>query len=165
MPFTPFYMGPGIFIKSLLHGSFSLMIFGWAQILMDIQPLVALITNEGKLHGFSHTFLGASLIAVISAITGKHISEIGLKIIGYSTIMKPIKILWGVTFVSAFIGTFSHVVLDAIMHTDVEPYYPFSTSNNFLSILSIQLLHELCIFCGLIGVGIFYFVQYIWKPN
>jgi hypothetical protein len=48
-----------------------------------------LITNEGKLHRFSHTFLGASLIAVISAITGEHISEIGLKIMAFSTIMKP----------------------------------------------------------------------------
>ena len=53
-------MGPGMLIKSLLHGSFSLMIFGWSQILMDLQPLFAMITNEGKLHGFSHTFLGAS---------------------------------------------------------------------------------------------------------
>ena len=68
-------MGPGMLIKSLLHGSFSLMIFGWSQILMDLQPLFAMITNEGKLHGFSHTFLGASLIAVIAVLTGKHLSE------------------------------------------------------------------------------------------
>ena len=39
MPFTPFHMGPGILIKSLLQGAFSLMVFGWAQIVMDIQPL------------------------------------------------------------------------------------------------------------------------------
>ena len=62
MPFTPFHMGPGILIKALLQGSFSLMVFGWAQILMDIQPLVALITSKGQLHGFSHTYIGASLI-------------------------------------------------------------------------------------------------------
>ena len=77
-------MGPGMLIKSLLHGSFSLMIFGWSQILMDLQPLFAMITNEDKLHGFSHTFLGASFIAVIAVLTGKHLSEFGLRIIGYS---------------------------------------------------------------------------------
>ena len=31
MPFTPFHMGPGIAIKVLLKGCFSLMVFGWAQ--------------------------------------------------------------------------------------------------------------------------------------
>ena len=123
-------------IKSLLHGSFSLMIFGWSQILMDLQPLFAMITNEGKLHGFSHTFLGASFIAVIAVLTGKHLSEFGLRITGYSNDNKPIKIFWFVAFLSAFIGTYSHVVLDAIMHSDVEPYYPFSMTNNFISILS-----------------------------
>jgi hypothetical protein len=40
MPFTPYHMGPGILIKALLQGSFSLMVFGWAQIVMDIQPLI-----------------------------------------------------------------------------------------------------------------------------
>ncbi len=40
MPFTPFHMGPGLLIKAVLQGAFSLMVFGWAQIVMDIQPLV-----------------------------------------------------------------------------------------------------------------------------
>ena len=158
-------MGPGMLIKSLLHGSFSLMIFGWSQILMDLQPLFAMITNEGKLHGFSHTFLGASFIAIIAVLTGKHLSEFGLRITCYSNSNKPIKIFWFVAFLSAFIGTYSHVILDAIMHSDVEPYYPFSMTNNFLSILSVQLLHEFCIFSGVIGGGIFYYIQYLWKSN
>ena len=63
-------MGPGILIKALLQGSFSLMVFGWAQILMDIQPLLVIITSKGQLHGFSHTYIGASLIAIAAALTG-----------------------------------------------------------------------------------------------
>jgi len=58
MPFTPFHMGPGILFKALLQGSFSLMVFGWAQIIMDIQPLIVLITGKGHLHGFTHTYIG-----------------------------------------------------------------------------------------------------------
>lgn len=53
MPFTPFHMGPGIAIKAVLRGSFGLMVFGWTQILMDIQPLIVLISGQGQLHGFS----------------------------------------------------------------------------------------------------------------
>ncbi len=74
-------MVPGIFLKALLQGSFSLMVFGWTQIVMDIQPLIAMITSEGKLHGFSHTFLGATLIAILSALTEKYLSELGLRIL------------------------------------------------------------------------------------
>lgn len=51
MPFTPFHMGPGIAIKAMLQGSFSLMVFGWAQIVMDLQPLFVMITGEGHLTG------------------------------------------------------------------------------------------------------------------
>ena len=78
MPFTPFHMGPGILLKAILQGSFSLMVFGWTQIVMDIQPLIVLIMQEGHLHGFSHTYLGASLIAILSAVTGKYLAQIGL---------------------------------------------------------------------------------------
>jgi len=46
MPFTPFHLGPGIAIKAVMQGSFSLMVFGWAQIVMDVQPLVVMITGQ-----------------------------------------------------------------------------------------------------------------------
>ena len=50
--------------------------------------LYNIIRNEIIYPIFKQKVLGASLIAVISAITGKHISEIGLKIIGFLNIMK-----------------------------------------------------------------------------
>ena len=134
MPFTPIHMGPGIFIKALLQGSFSLMVFGWTQIVMDIQPLIVLITGEGHLHGFSHTYIGASILAIVSALSGKYLSQLGLVILGISK-TKPIKIIWWVAFFSAFIGSYSHVYLDSIMHTDVEPFYPFSLDNQFIGMV------------------------------
>ncbi|THB68027.1 MAG: hypothetical protein D6B27_03475, partial [Gammaproteobacteria bacterium] len=73
MPFTPLHVGPGLLIKAMLQGSFSLMIFGWSQILMDIQPLVVIISGKGVLHGFTHTFAFATIIAVIAVLTGKHL--------------------------------------------------------------------------------------------
>ena len=78
MPFTPIHMGPGIFLKGILQGSFSLMVFGWTQIVMDVQPLFVLISGEGHLHGFSHTYIGASLLAIFSGFTGKYLSQFGL---------------------------------------------------------------------------------------
>lgn len=161
MPFTPLHMGPGILIKAILQGSFSLMVFGWAQIIMDIQPLIVLITGEGQLHGFSHTYLGASILALLSAFTGKYLSEFGLIILTLSKKENPIKISWWIVFISAFIGTFSHVLIDSVMHADVEPFSPFFTDNNLFGMLSINQIHSLCLYSGLIGAGIYYFVQFL----
>ena len=163
MPFTPIHMGPGILLKSLLQGGFSLMVFGWTQIVMDIQPLIVMIMGEGHLHGFTHTFLGAILITLIAAATGKYLSELGLKILGISTIEKPISITWLVVLLSAFIGSFSHVFLDSIMHSDVEPYFPFSLDNQFLGLISVQLLHKVCLYSGLVGAAIFYGINWRLK--
>jgi len=156
-------MGPGIAIKALLQGSFSLMVFGWAQIIMDIQPLVVILTGEGNLHGFSHTYLGASLLAIVSALSGKRLSELGLIIIGISQQANPIKISWHTAAISAFIGTYSHVMLDSIMHSDLQPFYPLWLSNDLHGLISIGALHKLCITSGLIGAVLYYVVQYLLK--
>jgi membrane-bound metal-dependent hydrolase YbcI (DUF457 family) len=68
-----------------------------------------------------------------------------------------------VAFFSAFIGSFSHVFLDSIMHTDVEPFYPFSLNNYFHTLISIEALHKLCLYSGLFGTGIYFILQ--WRIN
>ena len=156
MPFTPIHMGPGILIKALLQSSFSLMVFGWTQIVMDIQPLIVLITGEGHLHGFTHTYIGAVLIAIFAAVTGKYLSELGLKLLGISKNENPISLAWWVVFTSAFIGSFSHVLLDSIMHADVEPFFPFLLDNTFTGLISVSTLHKICLYSGLLGTAIYY---------
>jgi hypothetical protein len=180
MPFTPFHIGPGIFIKAILQSSFSLMVFGWTQVVMDIQPLIVLITGEGHLHGFTHTYIGATILAVISAISGKYLSQFGLVILGLSkdnpvlvlskektraviSKDKAIEVFWWVAFLSAFIGSFSHVYLDSIMHADVQPFYPLVLSNHFHGLVSISTLHKVCLYSGLFGGGVFYAV--VWRSR
>ena len=162
MPFTPIHMGPGIFIKAVLQSSFSLMVFGWTQIIMDIQPLIVLITGEGHLHGFTHTYLGATILALISAYTGKYLSQIGLVIIGIGK-DNPVEIFWWVAILSAFIGSYSHVYLDSIMHFDVQPYYPITLTNSFHEMVSVSTLQKICMYSGLIGAAIYYYIS--WRNN
>jgi hypothetical protein len=155
MPFTPLHMGPGILLKSVLQGSFSLMVFGWTQIMMDLQPLVVMITGEGHLHGFTHTYLGAVIIAAVSALSGKYLSQIGLILMGVSP-EDPIQIKWWVAFLSALIGSLSHVYLDSIMHSDVQPFYPLLMTNQFFGLISVSNLHKVCLYSGLLGAIIYY---------
>jgi len=155
MPFTPLHMGPGLLLKAVFHGSFSLLVFGWAQILMDLQPLFVLISGAGHLHGFSHTYLGAVGLGVLSALSGKYLAEFSLRFID----MKPYggsEIVWRVALMSAFIGTFSHVAVDSIMHADMAPYFPFSEGNQLLGVVSVDVLHKVCIYTGLAGATAFF---------
>lgn len=43
-----------------------------------------MITGAGHLHGFTHTYAGATLLAVFSAATGKYLSGIGLRVTGHA---------------------------------------------------------------------------------
>ena len=131
---------------------------------MDIQPLIVLIKGEGHLHGFSHTYVGATILAVFSALSGKYLSEVGLFIMGLNKQWK-IRIAWWVAFLSAFIGTYSHVVLDSIMHSDVQPLWPFNLSNNLLGIISISVLHQVCIYSALVGSVIYFITNWLLKVS
>lgn len=162
MPFTPVHMGPGIAIKAVMQGSFSLMVFGWTQIVMDIQPLIVMLTQAGHLHGFTHTYLGATLIAVFAGLTGKHLSEFGLVLLRIQSMGHP-KIAWWVSFLSAFIGSYSHVFLDSIMHNDVEPFFPFSQANEWVGLVSVAALHWFCLYSGLVGAAVYYFIAWYRK--
>ena len=158
MPFTPLHMGPGLVVKAAMQGAFSLMVFGWSQILIDIQPLVVMLTGKGDLHGFSHTYAGATLVAIVAALSGKYLGELGLRILRMPQ-YNPIR--WRVAFTSAFIGDYSHVFIDGIMHSDVRSLAPFSEQRVLYGVISIDLLHLLCVASAIVGGLGFYIVERI----
>ena len=150
MPFTPLHMGPGLLIKACLQGAFSLMVFGWSQILIDLQPLFVMLTGHGELHGISHTWLGATAIALVAAPSGKLLGEYGLCLLGLDT---HIPIAWRVATASALIGTWSHVLIDGIMHADVHPFYPWSGMRLLYAAIGVDTLHILCLASALLGAA------------
>lgn len=155
MPFTPLHMGPGLVVKAALDKRFSLMVFGWSQIVIDLQPLFVLTTGRGELHGFSHTLLGATLIGLLCGATGKHLGELGLRILREP---RYLPIGWGVSFSSAFIGTYSHIFIDSIMHVDVFPLSPLSQHSPLRSLIPINDLHVWCLAAAVVG-GLVWFAR------
>ena len=143
MPLTPLHFGPGLLIKSIYLESFSFKVFVLANIFIDLEPLYYLATNQWPLHRFFHTYLGATLIAIATTLLG---------IFFFKKISKK-SIITG-----AFIGTYSHIFLDSMMHVDLKPFYPFSTVNSFLHVLSSFQLQLMCVLMGLLG-GLIYFIK------
>lgn len=158
MPLTPFHIGPGLFIPLLLFNLIDLLTFLIASVILDIEPVLVLFLNlQYSVHGFFHTFLGGSIVALILAVFMIKTRKL------FSPAMSVFKLeqKWSFTtiLVAAFSGIYLHLFLDAQMHRDMQPFYPL-TINPFLDQSSLAGLIPMifCVWC-FIGALIFYFIR------
>lgn len=159
MPLTPFHMGPGTAIKSVFGRYFSLTVFGFAQVAIDLEPLVRILRGDNVVHGFTHTYLGAALIGAFSLLLGKTFCVWLLRLWNAIFCFKYLiwlritpEISWLSAALGAFIGSFSHILLDSLIHSDMHPFSPFSQSNGLLNILPVGWVYLLCTGLGIMGV-------------
>jgi hypothetical protein len=158
MPFTPFHLGPGAAIKAAIPARFSFTVFCYAQVVTDLEPAYYMLRGQYPVHRLFHTYLGAALVGAFCALTGRPLCEYFLRF-WPSPLLSPLNrffpgpatIPWGVAFFTAFIGTLSHVFLDSVMHPDVTPLRPFTTANPMLHVVSVGVLHVLCVALGAVG--------------
>jgi len=167
VPVTPFHLGPGMLLKSLAHDRFSFLTFGISQVIMDLQPLFAMLTGIGPIHGSTHTYAGATLIAPIAAVISK-------------LLVGPMLVYWNRNFEgpdwlgqfytqvsapvllgSAFIGTYSHIFLDSMMHADMQPFFPLDYANSLLSLTDAYSLHIYCLALGIVGIIVYGALRFV----
>ncbi len=159
MPFTPFHMGPGLAIKALMPRYFSLTSFGFAQLIIDVEPLVHILRHDSVLHGVTHTYLGALLVGVVALVVGKFAMQSllrswnGMVNVNYLRWLQVnSELSWPAVATGVFIGTFSHIVLDSMMHIDMQPFWPLSTRNSLLNVIPASWVYLLCSGLGVFGV-------------
>ena len=170
MPVTPFHMGPGLAVKSVAGNHFSVLMFGVAQVAIDIEPGIGMLSGSSTLHGWTHTYLGATVIAAGVLLLARPLCvvilkwwnrELATQRVGW--IASPEKIGWPAAAAGAFIGTYSHVALDSLMHLDIRPFAPFSDDNGLLGLVSYSALHVGCAVAGVAGVAVWLVRQrYNW---
>ena len=171
MPFTPLHMGPGVALKALGGRHFSLTMFGVTQVAMDIEPLVHLLRGDDVLHGLTHTYAGATVIALATRVLGRPFCWMALaywnrvatlpflRSFRVSTKISRIPALSG-----AFLGAYSHVLLDSFMHADMRPGWPFMAGNGLLYAIPVGWLHLLCVGLGAAG-AIALVAVFIWNKR
>jgi membrane-bound metal-dependent hydrolase YbcI (DUF457 family) len=160
LPFTPFHMGAALIVKPGLDRRFSVITFGMAQIAMDIEPGLRMLTGAEVLHGPTHTFLGALIIAYLVTLTAPSVCARLLRRWNKEVIHH--KLPWLVqresvsktaVVIGALFGTLSHVVLDSLIHHDIQPLLPFSPANPFADLVTHDAVYQLCAIAGVAGAA------------
>lgn len=151
MPVTTFHFGPGALLKALAPRWISLLAFVTAQVVLDLESGYHLLRQEWPIHRQLHSLVLAGLAGILT----------GTAVFLMARILRPTKFSLPKSEVGmlpahlgGLIGGLSHPVLDAFMHSDLKPFWPFASSNPFLDRLSTTALHVLCITSGLIGVTV-----------
>jgi len=159
MPITVLHFGPGAVFKAIGGRRFSFVFFGLAQFAMDLEPIGRFLRGSSLLHGPVHSLLGATVVGAVVAVVGKPLGERLLRLWNWRLsprqrewlYVEP-RFTWTETAVGAFVGTYSHVLFDSIMHTDVRPMYPFRDVNDLVGIISVEKLDALFLALGVIEV-------------
>ncbi len=159
MPFTPLHMGPGLVFKALGGRRFSVLTFGIAQVAMDIEPLVGILSGAEILHGATHTYLAALFIGLATALIAPPVCRPILR--RWNRELSYYKFDWLTTpetferwpvLVGALVGTFSHIFFDSFMHSEMHPFAPWSQINTLIDRIPIDALNTGCLIAGLVGV-------------
>lgn len=69
---------------------------------------------------------------------------------------------WTAAVIAAWLGAYSHVLFDAIMHSDARPFAPWSSVNPLLDVIPLLWLHGGCVLFGVVGVVV---LRARAKPN
>jgi len=143
MPFTPFHFGPAL----LLYGIFVFLdpialIYG--AILVDLEPaLVMFLRLNYPLHGSLHSIVGGFLLLPVvylaTILTRRLLSDLDF----FFTSGKREFAFW-VTVVSALIGSFSHILLDSVLYSEMNLAWPLPYWNPLLNTGLSLVIYELC---------------------
>jgi membrane-bound metal-dependent hydrolase YbcI (DUF457 family) len=130
----------------------SFLAFCAANVLVDVEPLYFMLTNQWPIHRFLHTYVGATLAAAI--------------VVGMFALVRKLmpRLTVRAVALGAFLGTWSHVLLDSLMHADMHPFAPFSSRNPLLGAVFLNTLHAFCLLAGVVG-AIVIGVRYLWSKG
>lgn len=151
MPFTPFHFGPGAALHSVAPRHVSFLAFCGANVLVDFEPLYYILTNQYPLHRFFHSYVGVSLVVVV-VTTGFLIACRVGKVVRLPDPFEWQQLRFRSVLIGSALGGYSHVALDSVMHSDIQPLAPFSEANALYLKLGISCLHWWCLVAGAVGL-------------
>jgi len=134
MPFTPFHWGPALLIGMLLFSIFDLPALFLSSVIPDLEGIYVLMSGSLlPLHGFFHSYLGASILGFVTAIIVYFIYGLLSKIM--RLFMLEQKSSFKRILYTSLFGVYSHVFLDSFLYGEMKPFFPLD-GNPFLGLIS-----------------------------
>ena len=168
MPLTPFHLGPGLLIGLALFSLIDFPTVLVASVIIDVEPFLVLTFNlDLRVHGFFHSFVGGTIVALLLAVAMHRVNKLGY----LSSVLRFFKLEQQSSFKrvvsGSILGIYVHILLDSLMHSDIRPFYPFDWNpirdSGILSILSIYVL---CLWCTVGALMLFGArMLFIWKTR
>lgn len=154
LPFTPFHFSPALFFGLLLSTVFDLPTFLIANVFPDVEPFAVVFFNVRgyPLHGFFHSYIGATILAATLAICMyvlRGFSGKVMKVFRLQQSSSPKKIVF-----TAFMGAYFHVFLDSFLYGEVMPFYPLD-GNVFSAYGSYTVIYGFCGITALLGIALY----------
>jgi membrane-bound metal-dependent hydrolase YbcI (DUF457 family) len=160
MPFTPFHLGPAFLLGELFEKRVNLFSILLGSIIIDLRATYCLFAGCRPLHGPLHTFIGATFIALLIAWL------LFSQRLWLQKITDKLRIEQTFSFMpvmtGSIIGTWSHVLLDSFLYTDIRPLWPM-TNNPFLGMAGAGTVYLLCLLFVLPATGIYCYRN--WKRH
>ena len=158
MPLTPIHMGPALAAKAVVPRHFSILTFGLTQVVIDSEVAFHILMGSRPLHQHLHTYVGATIVAVLAILLGRPLLERAISLWNRLAAPNRESILWVepriplfAAITGAVTGSYSQVLLDSVIYSDLKPFAPWSDSNGLLGIMSATNLVMTCLALGTLG--------------
>ncbi len=152
MPFTPFHLGPALLIGLLFFPILDLPALLISSVIIDLEAIYLMFQGAPFLHGFFHSYLGASIMAVFVALAVYPFRKILNRIL--TVFMLPQRSSFINILAASFLGAYSHIFLDSFLYLEMQPFYPFE-ANPFLETVSVSTVYFLCSVSFLLGLVLY----------
>ena len=123
-----------------------------SSVIVDVEPLcVVTFRLHAPLHGFFHTYLGGTILAVLTAVGVCFLRGWLNKILAKFNVQQKssfVRILY-----TSFLGVYFHILLDSFLYGEMLPFYPL-TGNPFLGVATSAAVYGLCIISFFLGLAL-----------
>ncbi|MCD4756017.1 hypothetical protein K8R20_00120 [bacterium] len=156
MPLTPFHLGPGLLVGEFFEKRINLTSILLASVLVDLRAFYCFFWGcTGRFHGPLHTFVGATILALLISIVVWKLRVFFKKITDFFKVRNSYS--FSSILIGSLIGTWLHILLDSFMHSDIIPFWP-RQSNILLGAISDGTTYYFCTITLIVGL-----VVYVWR--
>lgn len=153
MAFTPFHLGPAVFLGLLLLVEVDFPTFLAANLLVDLRAILVFFeVLSGPLHGPLHTLLGGAVLAAVLTGAGLAVRQY------FEPLLRVLRLSqdWSLRTIAAgsFGGVALHLLIDAFLYEEMALLSPV-TNNPLGGLYGLFVVYAACLVTGVLGLLVY----------